>query len=45
VERVDFVQAPYADTDQHRRVAVIADELRDFLMIEEIATQIVSATE
>jgi hypothetical protein len=43
VERVDFVQAPYADTDQYRRVTAIADELRDFLMIEEIAAQIVSA--
>jgi hypothetical protein len=43
VERVDFVQTPYADTDQYRRVTAIADELRDFLMIEEIAIQILSA--
>ena len=37
MERVDFVQEHYVDTDEYRGVVAIADALLEFVIVSEVA--------
>ena len=45
MERVDFVQQHYVDSDEYRGVVAIADALGDYLVVAEVAAAIVSANQ
>jgi hypothetical protein len=45
VDRVAFVQEHYVDSDEYRGVLAIADSLREFLLVAEVSTQILSANQ
>jgi hypothetical protein len=45
VQRIDFVQEHFVDSDEYRRVVAIADALREFLVVAEVSAQILSANQ
>lgn len=45
VERVDFVQQQLVDSAEYRAVLDIADKLRDYLLVAEVAAQILEANQ
>lgn len=45
VERVDFVQQQLVDSAEYQAVLHIADQLRDYLLVAEVAVQILEANQ
>jgi hypothetical protein len=45
VDRVDFVQELYVDSDEYRGVLAIADSHREFLMVAEVSAPVLSANQ
>jgi hypothetical protein len=45
VERIDFVQHAFADSEEYRSVLEVADELHNHLLVVEVAAQIVAANQ
>jgi hypothetical protein len=45
VERVDFVQEHFVDTDEYRSVLAVAAALTEFLLVAEVAAEIAAANQ